>query len=162
MEQAPECWGKFDQCGRLCEFAAACRLCTETESRMNRPIGGQDFDGVAEWAPDLADYSHIPGDEPEDTPEMETHGSADLAGFLIFILHLDDYTLGILRRWDNAGVHTVSEITALEPETRTSAVSAVPAAVGQTPAQPTDSATLAAWEQDWAARVRSHRRNTEE
>ena len=38
----------------------------------------------------------------------------------------------------------------------------VPAAVGQTPAQPTDSATLAAWEQDWAARVRSHRRNTEE
>lgn len=96
MEQAPECWGKFDQCGRRCEFAAACRLCTETESRMNRPIGGQDFDGVAEWAPDLADYSHIPGDEPEDTPEMETHGSADLAGFLNFILHLDDYTLGIL------------------------------------------------------------------
>ena len=64
-----------------------------------------------------------------------------------------DYTLGILRKWDEAGVHTVSEITALEPETR--------AAVGQTPAQPTDSATLAAWEQDWAARVRSHRRKTE-
>lgn len=65
-----------------------------------------------------------------------------------------DYTLGILRRWDEAGVHTVSEITALEPETR--------AAVGQTPAQPTDPGTLAAWEQDWAARVRSHRRKTEE
>ncbi len=64
-----------------------------------------------------------------------------------------DYTLGILRRWDENGVHTVSEITALEPETR--------AAVGQAPAQPTDSATLAAWEQDWAARVRSHRRKTE-
>ena len=70
-----------------------------------------------------------------------------------------DYTLGILRRWDNAGVHTVSEITTLEPETRTSST---PAAVGQIPAQPTDNATLAAWEQDWAARVRSHRRNTEE
>ena len=65
-----------------------------------------------------------------------------------------DYTLGILRRWDAAGVHTVSEITALEPETR--------AAVGQTAAQPTDSATLAAWEQDWAARVKNHRRKTEE
>ena len=65
-----------------------------------------------------------------------------------------DYTLGILRRWDEAGVHTVSEITALEPETR--------AAVGQNPAQPTDPGTLAAWEQDWAARVRSHRRKTEE
>ena len=64
-----------------------------------------------------------------------------------------DYTLGILRRWDAAGVHTVSEITALEPESR--------AAVGQGPAQPTDSATLAAWEQDWAARVKNHRRKTE-
>ena len=55
MEQAPECWGKFDQCGRLCEFAAACRLCTETESRMDRALCGQEFDSVAEWAPDLAD-----------------------------------------------------------------------------------------------------------
>ena len=65
-----------------------------------------------------------------------------------------DYTLGILRKWDAGGVHTVSEITALEPEAR--------AVVGQTTAQPTDSATLAAWDQDWAARVRSHRRKTEE
>ena len=64
-----------------------------------------------------------------------------------------DYTLGILRKWEEAGVHTVSEITALEPESR--------AAVGQTIAQPTDSATLAAWEKDWAERVRSHRRKTE-
>ena len=53
MEQAPECWGKFDQCGRLCEFAAACRLCTETESRMDRALGGQEFDSVAEWGPAL-------------------------------------------------------------------------------------------------------------
>ena len=64
-----------------------------------------------------------------------------------------DYTLGILRRWDESGVHTVSEIAALEPETR--------AAVGQTAAQPTDSATLTAWEQDWAARVKNHRRKSE-
>lgn len=55
IEQAPECWGKFDQCGRLCEFAAACRLCTETESRMDRALGGQEFDSVAEWAPDPPD-----------------------------------------------------------------------------------------------------------
>lgn len=64
-----------------------------------------------------------------------------------------DYTLGILRKWDTNGVHTISEITALEPETR--------AAVGQTAAQPTDSATLAAWEQDWAARIKKHRSQTE-
>ena len=61
-----------------------------------------------------------------------------------------DYTLGILRRWDESGVHTVSEITALEPETR--------AAVGQGPAQPTDSATLAAWEQKWEESRRETRR----
>ncbi|WP_346704487.1 DnaD domain protein [uncultured Agathobaculum sp.] len=61
-----------------------------------------------------------------------------------------DYTLGILRRWDEAGIHTVSEITALEPETRT--------AVGQTAAQPTDSGTLAAWEQKWEESRRETRR----
>lgn len=66
-----------------------------------------------------------------------------------------DYTLGILRHWDAGGVHTVSEITALEPETRADAAPA-------TASQPTDSATLAAWEQDWVARVKSHRRKTEE
>ena len=65
-----------------------------------------------------------------------------------------DYTLGILRKWDGSGVHTVSEITALEPESR--------AAVGQTPAAPTDPGTLSAWEQDWAARVKSHRHKSEE
>ncbi|MCI7125101.1 MAG: DnaD domain protein [Agathobaculum sp.] len=56
-----------------------------------------------------------------------------------------DYTLGILRRWDEAGIHTESEITALEPESR----AGVSKAVGQTAAQPTDAATLAAWEQQW-------------
>ena len=41
---------------------------------------------------------HIPGDEPEEEekPTSATQTSADLAGFLNFILHLDDYTLGIL------------------------------------------------------------------
>ncbi len=67
--------------------------------------------------------------------------------------HSLDYTLGILRRWDEKGVHTVSEITALEPETRT--------AVGQTQSAPTDPATLSQWEQDWAARVKGHRRKEE-
>lgn len=67
-----------------------------------------------------------------------------------------DYTLGILRQWDGKGVHTVSEITALEPETR-----AGKAAVGQTAAEPTDAATLTAWEEEWAARVKSHRHQSE-
>ena len=63
MHAAPECWGKFDKCSQPCEYAEACRLCTETEPAMNRPLYGQDYDSVAGWAPDLADYSHIPGDD---------------------------------------------------------------------------------------------------
>lgn len=95
---APACWGKFNEQCR-CEFAAACRLCTETEPRMNRPLGGQNFDSVAGWAPDLADYDHTPGTETEPEPEEipdPSPGTGDLAQFLNFILHLDDYTLGIL------------------------------------------------------------------
>ncbi|MGI6180504.1 MAG: DnaD domain protein [Agathobaculum sp.] len=68
-----------------------------------------------------------------------------------------DYTLGILRRWDAAGVHTVSEITALEPET-----GAARQAAGQMAAQPTDGATLAAWEQEWLEQKREIRRRRQE
>lgn len=68
-----------------------------------------------------------------------------------------DYTLGILRKWDAAGVHTVSEITALEPESR-----APQQAVGQTAAQPTDAATLAAWEQEWLEQKKEIRRRRQE
>ena len=58
MNDAPECWGKYragDASCRECDYPESCRYCAETESRMNRPLGGQDFDSVAEWAPDLAD-----------------------------------------------------------------------------------------------------------
>ena len=68
-----------------------------------------------------------------------------------------DYTLGILRQWEKSGVHTISEITALEPESRTAAV-----AVGQTEAQPTDSGTLADWEQAWLAQKEEIRRRMKE
>ena len=68
-----------------------------------------------------------------------------------------DYTLGILRRWDESSVHTLSEITALEPESRSTA-----AAVGQTEAQPTDSGTLADWEQAWLAQKEEIRRRMKE
>lgn len=108
MNDAPSCWGKYKAgsvCCVACEYAAACRYCTETEPAMNRPVGGQDYDSVSEWAPDLADYDHTPGDEPEE-PEAAAAGYArqcpsggraeELASFLNFILHLDDYTLGIL------------------------------------------------------------------
>jgi len=66
-----------------------------------------------------------------------------------------DYTLGILRRWDTADVHTVSEITLIEPEMKE--VKSSKASVNAT-----DEAALAQWEQDWAERVRSYQRHKEE
>ena len=70
MNDAPDCWGKFNaDC--VCEYSEACRLFTETEPSMNRPMYGQDYDEVGEWAPDLADYDHTPGSEPEE-PEAAT------------------------------------------------------------------------------------------
>ena len=109
MNDAPSCWGKYkaeSACCVACEYAAACRYCTETEPAMNRPVGGQDYDSVSEWAPDLADYDHTPGCEPEEPEAATAAGYAlqcpsggraeELAAFLNFILHLDDYTLGIL------------------------------------------------------------------
>lgn len=67
--------------------------------------------------------------------------------------HSLDYILGILRQWEQKGVHTVSEITAIEPESK---------AVGQTMAAPTPNATLAEWENEWLSRVKNHRQNSEE
>jgi len=93
MRDAPECWGHYKpDC--VCDYSAACKLYAETEPAINSPIGGQDYDAVEEWAPDLADYDHIPGAESE--PEDHTSSVPDLAGFLMFLLRLDDYTLGII------------------------------------------------------------------
>ncbi len=98
MRDAPECWGKFAEGADCpdCLYAAACRLFTETEPAMNAAVGGQDYDSVEDWAEDLADHSHTPGMEPEHAEDDAPAGSLDLAGFLMFLLRLDDYTLGIL------------------------------------------------------------------
>lgn len=92
MNDAPECWGKF-HAGCVCKYSAACKYCTESGNAEIRPLGGQDYNSVEGWAPDLADYDHIPGESEE---EREEETAYDLAGFLNYILHLDDYTLGIL------------------------------------------------------------------
>lgn len=79
-----------------CEFADSCRLIVRTDPDMEKPAvpGAQDFDEVSEWAPDLADCSHIPGEEEEEVTTQIGHQA--LASLLTYLLHLDDYTLGIL------------------------------------------------------------------
>lgn len=98
MYDAPECWERYDDKSLRClgcEVSESCALCTVSAKKMDTPLGGQDFDEVAEWAPDLADYDHTPGDESEPKHDSAaTH--SDLAGFLRFLLFLDDYTLGVL------------------------------------------------------------------
>ncbi len=51
------------------------------------------------------------------------------------------YLKGILDSWHDKGVHTVAEITALEPENTTKPTSSTP--------QPAPSDTLSDWERDW-------------
>ena len=94
--ECPQCFGSA-RCP-ACEFADSCRLVVRTDSDMDKPAvpGAQDFDEVSEWAPDLADYSHIPGEQPEDDLEPRNVSRQSLAALLTYLLHLDDYTLGIL------------------------------------------------------------------
>ncbi len=97
MNDAPECWGQFDdgleRC-RACPYRDACRLYRDTEPAMDRPLGHSDFDAASGWALDLADVDHIPGDEPDDEPSPRLE--CDFGEFLMFLLHLDDYTLGVI------------------------------------------------------------------
>lgn len=70
------------------------------------------------------------------------------------------YLRKILASWDQKGIHTVSEITALEPE---KARSAAPAAVSSSAAPAiTPPAKLESWEQDWLNEVKKRRQNREE
>ena len=77
MNEAPHCWKNYREISgecRSCTYAEACRLCAATEARMRRPLGGQEFDSVANWAEELADCDHIPGVEP--VPARETAKTA--------------------------------------------------------------------------------------
>lgn len=68
------------------------------------------------------------------------------------------YLRKILASWDQKGVHTVAEITALEPEkARREAPPNQPAPSGQTPP-----ARLESWEQDWLEEVKNRKRQRRE
>lgn len=60
------------------------------------------------------------------------------------------YLRGILNGWDQKGVHTVAEITAIEPET------VKPAQTFERPstAAPVDEGELSEWERDWLEEIR--------
>ena len=64
------------------------------------------------------------------------------------------YLRKILASWDQKGIHTVAEITALEPE-KARAAAVLPSA-GQTPA-----AKLEIWEQEWLQEVKNRKRQEE-
>lgn len=98
-QDCPKCFGSA-RCPE-CEFADSCRLIVRTEPDMDKPTDAQSYEAVEEWAPDLADYSHIPGESGDDDPDEEPGGDPAIprqavASILAYLLHLDDYTLGIL------------------------------------------------------------------
>ncbi len=64
-----------------------------------------------------------------------------------------DYVRRILEAWEQKGIHTVSEITALEPENeQKNAVSSI---------TPTDAARLSEWEKEWLEEVARHEQHKE-
>ena len=65
-----------------------------------------------------------------------------------------NYLKKVLQSWDSKNVHTVSEITSLEPERRAEPAPQAPAA----PGAPSDAA-LSDWERDWLAEI--NRRKSE-
>lgn len=73
------------------------------------------------------------------------------------------YLRKMLAAWDQKGVHTVSEITALEPEIseqkKSGAVTQPPfgTAATQAPTQSPESAPLADWEKEWLEEVKRRR-----
>lgn len=73
------------------------------------------------------------------------------------------YLRKMLTAWDQSGVHTVSEVTALEPEIseekRARAVTRPPfgAVTASASAQNTESAPLADWEKEWIEEVKRRR-----
>lgn len=66
-----------------------------------------------------------------------------------------DYIRGILDTWDKKGLHTIAEITALEPEAERKNTSAT------TAQRSADNDRLASWEKDWLEEV-ARRKNKEE
>lgn len=99
LDDEIKCYGHYSRAGKCasCEYLASCQMYTQTEGRMEKPLGGQDYDAAAPFAEDMADLSNIPGnDTEEETSRREEAFAPDLAAFFSFILHLDNYTLGIL------------------------------------------------------------------
>lgn len=75
------------------------------------------------------------------------------------------YLSRILESWDQKGVHTVSEITAIEPERRTNSTSSAPQLSNKPlppTAKPTTPANLSDWEKQWLEDREARRRRREE
>ncbi len=102
-----KCFGHYCQekesC-KKCEYHIACQLVEKTERKLDQPLGGQDFDEISEFDEHLmvdaevyrkineTNIRHCNGcEEGECSCEKQ-----DLAEFLNFLFHLDNYTLGIL------------------------------------------------------------------
>ena len=101
---------------RLCRYRASCRYYTEhpLEDRLNS-FESVDYDSVAGWLEEAADFSDIPGCGEEE--EAEVIEIDKLALFFRYLLNLDRYTLSLLKQLfsdSNCGgeIPSVSELAA--------------------------------------------------
>lgn len=111
----------YGSCGsrpacRLCHYRASCKYYTTHPLNDRRAsCESVNFDSVAGWLEETADYSDIPG-----CAEAENHdiiGIDKLASFFRYLLNLDKYTLTLLKQIFDDGnpegnIPSVAEIAA--------------------------------------------------
>ena len=94
---APKCFGKINSASakcRKCEFQESCTYWNSTAASVESQSKLTSFEEIQEWLPDSADFSNIPGNEPEN--DERSNLISMLGRFFRFLLELDDYTMGII------------------------------------------------------------------
>ena len=99
------CYGHYKSCEtcRQCEYCQSCQMYTATEDRMEVRFHHQCYEDIAHFALDAADYSSIPGNEEDEDvsfgnlEELNIILTRKMSEFLVFLVSLDDYDLGIIR-----------------------------------------------------------------
>ena len=90
-----ECFGhcRGDADCRDCDLHDSCRCISDTEGTIDNGLKLVSFEALEGWAEPVAETANDDDDESEASAPPEL---AALSEFCRYILHLDDYTLGIL------------------------------------------------------------------
>ncbi|MEI8245596.1 MAG: hypothetical protein WCI51_07190 [Lentisphaerota bacterium] len=122
METAPECFenlqfGKKPECP-ACEFSESCKLYFKTENKMERRCGHVSYEAIA-YSKQVASKEEpeevIEFVEPTAEPQHEIdenelkYSDEDFLKLMMFMLRIDDYSLGVVESVINGNLLTASD-----------------------------------------------------